>query len=414
MNRTPEPRGDEVPGRSRAWIGWIVVVFAGALIGGSFLLGGDDESTAQAKRGGKTRATPVGGAEVVRGPITQRGRYPGELDADATDVAAFYAGRLVSVKVRVGDSVTAGQVVAELDPVDAREQIAQARAQAKAAAAERQRAKVEHAQAVAEVARLEPLARDQLISALEIDRQRAKASSLEATVESAAASQAEAEARVKLLERRVVESAVRAPFAGRVAARYVDPGAVVSAGARLVRIVATSPLRVRFEVPEQDVPRLAVGTPLRVETRATSRGEGVPAKVTGIASEISRTRRVAIVEALVESPPEGWLPGMYAEASVDLRTIEDATLVPSNAVLSRLQPDGTVATGVFIAREGVARWVPVREVTRDADVVAVEGELVPGARVLVAGHVDLSDGNPILLRDDASKDKTPESPPEKR
>lgn len=401
MNRTLDPRADEVPGRSRAWIGWSVVVLAGAFIGGSFLLDSGSDTTAQAQRGGKTRATPVSAAEVVRGPITQRGRYPGELDADATDVAAFYAGRLVSVKVRVGDRVTAGQVVAELDPVDVREQIAQARAQAKAAAADRQRAKVEHAQAVAEVARLEPLARDQLISALEIDRQRAKASSLEATVEAAAASQAEAEARVKLLERRIVESAVRAPFAGRVAARYVDPGAVVSAGARLVRIVATSPLRVRFEVPEQDVPRLANGTSLRVETRATPRGEGVLATVTGIASEISRTRRVAVVEALVEAPPEGWLPGMYAEALVDLRTIEDATLVPSNAVLSRLQPDGTVATGVLVAREGVARWVPVREVARDVDVVAVEGALPAGDRVLVAGHVDLSDGNPILLREEA-------------
>ncbi len=385
--------------RSRAWIGWIVVALATGAIAASFLFRGDDAPAADAKGGGK-KATAVAAAEVTRGPITQRGRYPGELDADATDVAAFYAGRIVDIKVRVGDTVTAGQVVAELDPVDAKEQIAQARAQARAAAAEQARAKVDRDQASSEVARLEPLARDQLISQLEVDRQRAKAKALEAAVETSVANEAEAKARVRLLERRVIESAVRAPFAGRVAERYVDPGAVVTNGARLVRIVQTSPLRVRFEVPERDVVQLAAGTPLRVVTQASVEDPatvtGVNAKVTGVGSEVSRERRTAQVEAVLENPPPGWLPGMYAEAIVELRTIPDATLVPAIAVLSRLQPSGQVAVGVFVAGEGnVAKWVPIREVTREGETVAVEGALPPGARVLVAGHVDLSDGSAI-------------------
>src|SRR5690606_25011629 len=109
-----------------------------------------------------------------------------------------------------------------------------------------------------------------------------------------------------LLERRVIESKVRAPFAGRIAERFVDPGAIVAAGAKLVRVVATSPLRVRFDVPEQDVPTLRAGTAVNVFTKAG--GDGVPAKVTGIGSEVSRERRVAAAEALIENPPEGWLP----------------------------------------------------------------------------------------------------------
>jgi RND family efflux transporter MFP subunit len=388
MESIPTPR------RSRAWIAWVVVGVAGVLIAGSFLIRSDDKAAAKAPK--NAAATPVTAGDVVRGPITQRGRYPGELDADAADIAAFYAGRLVSIHVRVGDTVKTGDVIAELDPVDAKEQIAQARAQAKAAAAERNRANVERDAAAAEVARLEPLARDQLISALEIDRQRARANALGATVESAAAGQAEAHARVRLLEKRLKESVVRAPFSGRIAERYVDPGVIVNAGARLARIVAVAPLRVRFEVPEADIPRLAVGTTLRVIT--TGDNEGQPAKITGIASEVSRDRRVAIVEGMVENPPAGWLPGMYAEAVVDLRTIEQATIVPASSVISRLQPNGSVATGVFIVgSEGTARWVPIREVTRDGDRVAVEGELPPGTKVLVSGHVDLMDGGPIKL-----------------
>jgi RND family efflux transporter MFP subunit len=399
VNATPDPQFPTPPGRSRAWIAWVIVLVAGAAIGVSFLFKSDEAPPAKSNG---AKPTPVTAVAITRGQMTQRGHYPGELDADTADIAAFYAGRLLSVRVRVGDTVKANDVVAELDPVDAREQIAQARAQAKAAAAERNRAKVERDAAMAEVARLEPLAKDKLISELEIDRQRAKAAALGASVESATAGEAEAQARVRLLEKRVVESVVRAPFAGRVAERFVDPGAIVAAGARLIRVVAVAPLRVRFEVPESDVARLAAGTLLSVATQAG--GEPVQAKVSGVASEVSRERRVASVEAVIETPPPGWLPGMYAEATVDLRTIPQATIVPASAVLSRLQADGKVAVGLFVVGDGnVARWVPVREIAREGERVGIEGALPPDARVLVAGHVDLGDGSKITLGTGSAK-----------
>ncbi|MDQ3296430.1 MAG: efflux RND transporter periplasmic adaptor subunit [Myxococcota bacterium] len=380
----------------------MIVAVAGVIVAGSFLIKSGGDEPAAAKRGGGS--TPVTTVPIVSGPITERGRYPGELDADATDVAAFYAGRLISVRVRVGDTVKQRDVVAELDPVDAKEQIAQARAQARAAAADGRRATVERDAAIAEADRLEPLARDKLISALEIDKQRARANALRASAEAAAAGGAEAQARVRLLEKRLVESVVRAPFAGRVAERYVDPGAIVTPGTRLVRIVQIAPLRVRFEVPEHEVAGLTTGTALRVVTQprkpdgrgpAADPATGVLAKVSGVASEINRERRIAVVEALIEDPPAGWLPGMYAEAIVDRRTIDKATIFPAAAVLSRLQPNGTVVTGVFVADGEVARWVPITEVARDGDRVAVEGAPTPDGRVLIAGHVELTDGSRI-------------------
>jgi RND family efflux transporter MFP subunit len=392
VNAPPGHDAPQAP-RSRAWLGWAIVGIAGLAIGASFLFEGGDGAAPDTKR--EPKVTPVTAAPVVQGSLTERGRYPGELDADAADVAAFYAGRLTAVHVRVGDTVEKNQVLAELDPVDAKEQIAQARAQARAAAAEERRVRVERDQAIAEAERLEPLARDKLIAELEIDKQRARAAALGAAVEAAVAGGAEARARVTLLERRIVESKVRAPFAGRIATRYVDPGAIVQAGARLVRLVQVSPLRVRFEVPEQDVPRVMTGTAVRVITKAA--GDGVVAKVTGIGSEVSRERRVANAEAVIENPPRGWLPGMYAEAIVDRRTIDDTLIVPSHAVLSRLQPSGEVQTGVLVDDAGVARWVPVTLVARDGDRTGVEGELAAGARVLVGGHTDLVDGGRIEI-----------------
>ena len=383
--------------RRRNRIGWAIVAIAAGAVAASFALtSGDDDG---ADRGGKPRATPVAAAEVERATITERARYPGELDADTADVASFYPGRVETVHVRVGDLVTEGQPLAEIDPVDAREQIARARAQAQAATAEEQRAAIELEAAKTQLERFEEYRAE--ISDSEYDAQKARTEGLRAAVTSAAARGAEARAGLALLQKRIAESVVRAPFAGRIAARHVDPGVILSAGAPLVRVVATSPLRVRFEVPEHDVAGLAVGTPLRVVTGTGAAGPdaGAPAKVTGVGAEVDRDRRVATLEAVIDEPPAGWLPGMYADAIVERRTIPDATVVPATAVLSRLQPDGTIATGVMLADGDVARWVPVTAVAREGDRVAIEadGAVAPGARVLVAGHVDLAEGSPIQL-----------------
>jgi RND family efflux transporter MFP subunit len=378
--------------------GWVIVGAAAAAVALSYAIPSGDDATEGERR--EARVTPVAAAPVERARLTERGRYPGELDADAADVSSFYTGRLTAVHVRVGDVVAKDQVLAEIDPIDAREQIARARAQADAATAEQKRAAIELGVAQRQLERFERL-REQ-VSASEIDAQRALTESLQSAVATAKARESEARAGVRLLEKRVVESEIRAPFAGRVATRHVDPGVIVDAGAPLVRVAASAPLRVRFEVPEQDVAGVGVGTSLRVVTQAGgAASKGVTARVTGVAGEVSRERRVATLEALIESPPASWLPGMYAQVIVDRRVIENATVVPATAVLSRMQAEGTIATGVLVAAGKVARWVPVTVAAREDDRVAIEpaSPLAAGARVLVAGHVDLADGSPIQVAD---------------
>jgi RND family efflux transporter MFP subunit len=387
---------------SRARVGWLLVGGGAIAVVVSFALPSGDDAAATEDR--PPSVTPVAVAPVERATLTERGRYPGELDADAAEVSSFYTGRLTAVHVRVGDMVAKGQVLAEIDPIDAREQIARARAQAEGAAAEQRKATIELGAAKRQLGRFERLS-DQ-VSASEIDAQRALAESLESAVATAGARADEARAGVRLLEKRVVESEIRAPFAGRVAARHVDPGVIVDAGAPLVRVAATSPLRVRFEVPEQDVASLRVGTSLQVTTQGHD-GSSVTARVTGIAGEVSRSRRVATFEALLEGPPASWLPGMYAQVLVDRRVIQDATVVPAAAVLSRLQPDGTLASGVLIAEGNIARWEPVKVAAREGDRVAIEvaSDLAPGVPVLVAGHIDLAGGSRIQVASGKARDE---------
>jgi len=374
---------------------WALLALVAAAIGASFFFGGDDPTTgAGAPKG--PRAAAVATAAVTDERVVERATYPGELDADAADVAALFAGRLDQVHVRIGDLVAAGDPIATVHIVDlaAQRDEADARARASQADIDRTRAELEAAQR--DAARFASLGQDALVAAREADAARARARALTAELQRARASLAEAQARVAQLGVRESESLVRAPYAGRVVDRYADPGGFVTTGARLVRLVASGPLRVRIEIPEQDVPRVTVGA--AVEIGVPSLGPAsAHARITGMGGEVLRDRRVVIVEALLGHHPEAWLAGMYASATVVHQAIERGPVVPEGALLTRVGGDGRPVAGVFRRDDAVARWVPVKVRAREGSRVAIDGELAIGAEVLVQGHHDLGDGAAIRV-----------------
>lgn len=388
---------------------WALLALAAAAVVGSFVVEcdgavppGSPGGPGAGGNGPRPTAVAVARAEVV--PISERVTYPGELDADAADIAAVFAGRLDAVHVRLGDRVATGAPLATIAIVDLTEQKAEAEAQLRAARADIERVKAELDAAEREAARMATLRESSLVAVQEADAARAKARALTADRQRASAAAGESEARLALLHRRETESTVRAPFAGRVVDRYTDPGGFVQTGARLVRLVAEGPLRVRFEVPEEDVGHVRVGALVGVAVPALGPATA-PARVSGLGGEVLRDRRVVIVEALLDPPPETWLSGMFAAASVVHRTVTDAPVVPAAALLTRVGPEGALTTGVFAREGGVARWVPVEVAARAGERVAVRGALAPGAEVLVEGHQDLADGAPIRVAGSESKNK---------
>ena len=390
-----EPRETE----RRPWRRWAILAAIAAGITVLFVWEPGGESSRRVERQPDTRATAVSAAAVESGALTERATYPGELDADAADLASGVSGRLVAVHVRIGDAVDKGRELARVDASELMRQRAEAVAASQAARAAAQRAQVEREAAEREVTRAEALRASGTISAQEMDQLRTRAGALSAAVATASAQQAQAQARVGVLDQQIAESRIRAPFAGTVAARHFDPGSFVAAGTSVVRLVAGAPLRVRFTVPEQDAGRFSVDTTFVVRAPPTGARE-VAGHVTGLGTEVDRAQRVVRIEGVVQDPPASWLPGMFAEVVAAQRTIESATIVPAAALVSRLAAGNVVQTGVLQPTDGVARWVPVRVHARDGDRVAVEpseGTLAAGAQVLVGGHTDLADGAPIRL-----------------
>lgn len=349
---------------------------------------------APADVGAAEQATPVAAQSVTRDDVAVTATYPGELVADAADLAPRVTGRLVEVAVRIGDPVTEDQVLARVDGEALRQQLLEARAQVRVAEATLVRAQAEAELGEREAARIAPLAEKELVSAHEADAVRARVAGLKAEVGVAEARVAEATARVARLAQEVTDATVVAPFDGVVAERYLDPGATVQAGTPVLRVVEGGPLRVRFRIPEHELAGLQPGLPLTVSTGGGVTASGTVERISGAVSPEDRS---IAVEGLVDPDP-GLRAGMFARVRVERRMIPDTLVVPGAALLERPSGDQMV-TGVFTAAGNAARWVPVEVQGRAGDDVAVAGSLEEGDRVLVLGHEGLRDGAVIQLEE---------------
>ena len=194
-------------------------------------------------------ATPVRVVTAVQSSLQLKNEYPGELEAEAVELAAETTGRLLDVAVRLGDRFAAGQVLARVDATQIAQQIAEANAQVRAAQASKKSSQAQLASAKTELERGQRLFASQLMSEQNLQELSMRVGVLEAAVEAAEAQAGQAQAKLSLLADTRRRAELKAPFDGAVSQRYLDPGALVQPGKAVLRLVRSGPLRVRFVVP---------------------------------------------------------------------------------------------------------------------------------------------------------------------
>jgi RND family efflux transporter MFP subunit len=301
----------------------LAIVLTLALVGGGLGLliyarDRDRSITAVPKR--PKKPPPV--AQAPEPDLLPRPAPPGDwlgviIAAQTVDVAANLDGRLASVLVRVGDRVETGAAIATLDLRTLESDLALARAGVKAARADEAKALLEIASADTRLSRAERLGANGPAADIEDARSERK---LAATrLESAKAGVAERQAQVAKLEVSRTDSSVRAPFAGVVAARYLDPGALVHSQTPIVRLISSEALRVRFAVPEVAARGLAIGKAVRA--RIPTLGTELRGIIETVAPEVDPAARMIFVEARLEDPV-------------------NATARPATGVDARVRPEG--------------------------------------------------------------------------
>jgi RND family efflux transporter MFP subunit len=278
------------------------------------------------------------------------------------------------VRVEVGDTVTAGQPLLELD----RRSLQMAVTQAEAALAQ---AEASLTVARANARRGERLKREQLIAASEADQ-------LISGELVAQAQRQTAQAQLDNARLQLGFATLRAPDAGVISQRLVQPGQVVSAGSELLGLIRGGRLEWRAELPERDLILVTPGVPAQLRGPD---GALVAGTVRAVSPALNVESRTGVV--YVDLPEPGALrAGMYAQGDLQLGSAPART-VPDSAVVER---DGY--RYVFVLGEGdvVARR-RVELGAREAGVVEVLEGLQADDSVVVQGAGFLADGDRVRV-----------------
>lgn len=292
-------------------------------------------------------------------------------------VVAEVAARLLGVLREEGSRVAKGELLARLDDTDYR--LAHDRARAALAMAEANRA---HAQAEKERA-------DSLLKTGGITDRDHLSAQVALQVGDAALAQARAE--LAIAGQQLARTEVRAPFAGRVAKRFPDPGAMLAAGTPLFTLVDDSVFEFKAQVASRDLAKVRLGVPvqLSVDALPAARIEGRVARVEPLVEERSRS-----FQAVVEVPGQaGLVGGLFARASVRVGEVSGALVVPP-AALVREGADPAAAEA-FVVRQGKAEKVAVALGVEAADGIQVTHGLAAGDVVVLDPPTALASGAPV-------------------
>jgi membrane fusion protein, multidrug efflux system len=235
--------------------------------------------------------------------------------------------------VDLGDQVTEGQLLAELDTPELDREVEQARAGLAEGQASLTEAKASRDYSRANLERYESLVPAGVASHAELQKAQAEARVSEAKVGVAEAARASRIANLHRLEQLKSFARVSAPFASVVTARRVDRGSLVSAGSSaLFELAVVEPLRVTINVPQSVALGVQPGVLGSLRVRELP-GRSFPAKIARTSRALEPTSRTLRVELEVPNPEQQLLPGMFAEVSLELARKHTTLALPASTII---------------------------------------------------------------------------------
>lgn len=315
--------------------------------------------------------------------------YAGEVRARVESrLGLRVGGKLMQRTVDAGQRVSAGQLLAALDPQDY--QLSAQAAQAQLVAAQTQRDV-----ALADYRRFESLKAQGFISGAELERR-------EANLKAAEAALVQARSQSQALANQVGYAQLRATASGVVTALEAEVGQVLAAGQPVVRLAHDGPRDAVFQVPEQAVVLFKPGLPMQAQLAGSSQMlQGRVREMGASADPVTRTFTIKLALEASGHLPLGTTVNVFSPVQTGAASAT-AIHLPTTA----LRQEGE-ATAVWLLDEA-SMTVRSQQVTLGAvkaQQVVIASGLTPGQRVVVAGVHVLSPGQKVTLYKPASDAK---------
>jgi RND family efflux transporter MFP subunit len=348
------------------------------------------------------QAPAVEALPARRGALPLEERLSGVVKADnQIAVRAEIEAPIVEVLARNGEAVQRGQPLVRLEDDTLRDQLRQMEASVRLAEGSAQEARARVAEVEAQVSRTRVLAREQLVSPMDLETQEAQLAAARASARQADARVEQARATVQERRSALSRTVIRAPVAGHVGQRNAEVGMLAGPDDVLFLLGDLGDLVVEVPLTEEMLGHIRPGQPVRIASPALG-GDTVAATLTRISPFLEEGSFSTVGEIDVHGTPGGnrLRPGMFVTVDVLYGESEQATLVPASALW---EDPRTGVQGVFVVdsaglKEGAGAKVPeaARGVAFRRVEVLAEGRAMAGVRGVEPGQWVVVVGQQLL------------------
>lgn len=303
----------------------------------------------------------VSGMIIEPQNFTENLSLSGSMEAnEQVELRSEISGVVEQINFKEGSKVSKGQVLFRVNDLELRAQLAKIKTAEKLAAENERRAQL--------------LLEKEAISQEEYDVAQANLQS--------------AKAESQLIAAQLAKATVRAPFSGTIGLRYISEGTYVTPSTSVAKLVDLDKMKLTFSIPEKYSSQVELGSKLTFTTSGTSNQH--TATVYAIEPGVDVVTRTLKMRAMAENREGKLIPGTFANVNLPLSAVDDAIMVPTEALIP-------IQNGkkIFISEGGLAKEVEVQTGARTEKMVRILSGLKPGDTILTSGVMILKNGTPV-------------------
>jgi len=327
-------------------------------------------------------------------PLVEQG-FEESSTLEAKEEVVLYAkvsGRLEELFKHKGEYVRRGEIIARLDHREKDAKIRSAQAQVLVGNAQLAQAQAELENASMEQSRYERLFKEGYATQQQLDSKKTLYRTAKAQVDLAQAQLRQLRAELEALKVDLSEYTLKAPFDGVILEDYdLAPGNMITPSTPAARLADTDTLKAAIRAPESRVPRITPGMPAKLSVRGLE-NHTFEGSVRFISPFVDTSTRTTRVEVYVDNAATGHMlkPGMFAQVFFVEHRLENALMVPADAVM------GTNETfWVFTVREGKAFRQDVTPGIQQGENIQILEGLASGDLLIIRGGRNLQSGDEV-------------------
>ena len=288
----------------------------------------------------------------------------GSVEAnEQVEIRSEVSGIVESINFKEGSNVSKGQLLFKVNDAELRAQLSQTSTKEKLAGENERRANL--------------LLQKEAISQEEYDISRAEYAS--------------AKAQSQLIKAQIAKTSVRAPFSGKIGLRSISQGTYITPTVLVAKLVNIEKVKISFSIPEKYAAQVKMGAIIEINVSGSTKK--YTAKVYAIEPEVEITTRTLKIRAIADNIDGKLFPGTFADVKLPLSTIDDAIVIPTEAIVP--VQDGKK---VFISNMGKAKEIMVEATTRtDASILILSG-LKAGDTLITSGVMSLKNDTPVKIK----------------